>query len=193
MDNGAIIYSQYLCGDDAALVALVEAYGDALTRFAFCFVNDSAAAEDVTAETFATLVFKRKRFEGEQGFKTYLFTIARNKCYDYLRSRKRFAPLRDLENVLFVDDVEEQTLRNEKYKRLYESLQRIPIQYRDVLTLVYLQEFSVTEVCKIMKKSVKQVYNLLARAKESLKKQLVSEGDLNENNSRTNGIDKRKS
>lgn len=180
MNNGAIIYSQYLDGDDAALCSLVEAYSDSLIRFAFCIVNDSAAAEDVMEDTFASLVFKRKRFVGETGFKTYLFTIARNKCYDLLRSRKRFTPLCDLENVLCVNDVEEQVMRNERYKELYEALQRIPVQYRDVLTLAYLEEFSVSETGKIMKKSVKQVYNLLARAKEALRKQLVKKGDENE-------------
>lgn len=169
MDLGSDLYNNYLNGDNSALEQLVEQFGDGLVRFAYCFVRDSAVAEDIMEEAFATLVFKRKAFKQQSLFKAYLYKITRNKAIDYLRYHRRFTPLDDLENVLSVESAEKTACKNELYEQVYRSLQQLPIQYRDVLTTVYLEGFSVGEVARIMGKSTKQVYNLLARAKLAMK------------------------
>ncbi|MCM1533461.1 MAG: sigma-70 family RNA polymerase sigma factor [Corallococcus sp.] len=188
MDIGAELYCRYLDGDNASLDELVKTYGDGLVRFAYCFVKDSAAAEDIAADTFATLIFRRKRFYQRASFKTYLYKIARNKCLDFLRYNKRFTPLDDLENVLY-DESENICDDTETTDMLYRCLQRLPRQYRDVLVLTYLEGFSVADVTKIMGKSTKQVYNLLSRAKPSLKTLLINEGINYEKLHGKNGID----
>ena len=76
-DRGAALYAAFLEGDASALEALVQLYGDALTRFAYCIVRDDAAAEDVTADTFAALIVRRKKFREEAKFRTYLYAVAR--------------------------------------------------------------------------------------------------------------------
>ena len=48
--------------------------------------------------------------------------------------------------------------------------------YRQVLYLVYFEEFTNTETAKIMKKSERQVRNLLYRSKVTLKEILLREG-----------------
>lgn len=176
MDIGAQLYTQYLSGDDAALEQLVKTYGDGLVRFAYCFVKDSMTAEDVAEDTFATLIVKRKRFFANATFKTYLYKIARNKCLDYLRFRKRFVPLEDVDNVLCADNPEHEIVSNECSQTLYRCMQRLPLQYRDVLMLSYVEGFSIEQTSRIMGKTIKQTYNLLARAKQSLKQLLINEG-----------------
>ena len=176
MDNGAILYAQYLNGDDSALEQLVKFYYDGLVRFAYCFVKDSAVSEDIVADAFATLIVKRKRFFQRASFKTYLYKIVRNKCLDYLRFNKRFVPLDDLANMLSSGDIENAVEADERKVTLYKCLQQLNAQYRYVLTLAYIDGFSVDETAKITGKSVKQVYNLLARAKVSLKQLLINEG-----------------
>jgi RNA polymerase sigma-70 factor (ECF subfamily) len=60
-------------------------------------------------------------------------------------------------------------------------LNQLAPQYAEVLCLTYLEENSVDEVCLLLKKSKKQVYNLLARAKTALKPLLEKEGISYEN------------
>lgn len=161
--------------DNVTLSRLVESYFDGLVRFAYCFVNDSAVAEDVVEDSFAVLVFKRKRFNGERLLRAYLYKVVRNKCLDYLRFNKRFVPLNDLENVLSCESAEESVSKNELYEQTYRALLSLPKKYKDVLTLVYLEGFSVAETTRILGKSFKQTYNLLARAKASLKQIMQNE------------------
>lgn len=174
MDNGASSYRRFFEGDRAAFEEIVKAYGDSLACFAYCFVHDSFAAEDIVAETFAAILLKRKKFEENAKFKTYLFRIARNKCFDYLRAGGKTTPLNDVENLLRVD-AESEYFEDERNKELYLALQRLPAQYGDALYLTYIDGFSIEEVCKIMRKNKKQVYNLLTRAKPALKKLLSEE------------------
>ena len=168
MDTSTELYLQYLGGNVDALRQLVERYSDGLVRFAYTFVASSSVAEDIMEDTFATVIASKRRFSPRATFKTYLYKIARNKCLDYIRFHKKFVPLSDLENVLTFDDAEDAEKR-ERNRTLYECLQRLPREYRDVLQLTYLEGFDTQQVCSIMRKNTKQVYNLLSRAKKSLK------------------------
>lgn len=169
------LYENRIICDNAALSRFVENYFDSLVRFAYCFVRDSAVAEDAVEDAFAVLVIKRKKFASEQALKAYLYKVTRSKCVDYLRFHKRFVPLCDLENVLSGESAETSVCRSEMYEQTYRALQKLPPNYRDVLTLVYLEGFSVAETTKILGKSFKQTYNLLARAKKELKQFIQNE------------------
>lgn len=175
MDNGASSYNRFLNGDNTALDELIAQYSDALVGFALCIVGDADAAEDIAADTFACLVVKRKKFVEEAPFNTYLFKIARNKCIDHLRSSSRICGSFDFEQ-LAGGNAETEVLKRERDRLLYRALAKLPAQYRDVLHLTYFEGFSVDEIRRIMKKSAKQVYNLLSRAKSSLKRTLIKEG-----------------
>ena len=180
-DHGASSYHRYLQGDAEALEELVRSYGDPLVRFAYCFLNDSYAAEDVMEDTFAALIVKRKKFTEQAKFKTYLFQIARNKCIDVLRARKRIVYLdENISNVLS-GDPEADAVLSDRNKTLYRCVQELPDKYREVVDLVYFEGFSAAETATILHMSRKQVYNLLARAKANLKEILRKVGIDDEN------------
>lgn len=169
-------WEAFLGGDNRGLEALVQAYSDPLVRFAYCFVKDSAAAEDIMEDAFATLVCKRKRFHESENLRAYLYKIVRNKCVDYLRAHKKRTPLDDVEHVLFAADGEADVVRRENARLVYRCMQQLPSQYAEALYLSYFEEYSTEELCKILKRSKKQIYNLLSRAKLSLKELLIKEG-----------------
>ena len=98
-----------------------------------------------------------------------------------MRKNGRNRPLTGLENVLISADGEEGMLGKQRRETLYACMQKLPAPYKEVLYLSYFDGFSVKEICHILKKSAKQVYNLLSRAKASLKAILVKEGFSHEN------------
>lgn len=175
-DFGASSYRRFLQGDEKGLEELIRGYGDALVRFAYCFLEDSDAAEDAVEDSFVALVVKRKRLETDENFRAYLYKIVRNKCMDSLRKRKKIAPLGDLENVLHGADPVQDAMRSLLDRQVYAAVQQLPAQYREVIHLFYFEEFSAAEIASILKKNRKQVYNLLSRAKALLKERLIKEG-----------------
>lgn len=177
-DPGADRYHRFLQGDQGALCELITEYGDPLVRFAYRYLHDFGEAEDVMEDTFAVLVVKRKKFEERASLKAYLFAIARNKCVDILRARKRFAPLPE---QLCAPDPHWDVVQNERERALQRGIAKLPAHYRDAIVLTYLEGFSVSETAKILRKSKKQIYNLLARAKRTLKAYLIREDIFDEN------------
>ena len=174
--KGESSYRRFLQGDTSAVEELVLLYGDALVRFAYCYVKDSAIAEDIMEDSFASLLCKRKRFQSGENLRAYLYKITRNKCIDHLRFAKKHVALCDYENVLVEEDFTESVTERARNRTLYRCMSDLPPQYAEVLYLAYIEGYSVEDVCKLLKKSKKQVYNLLSRAKTSLKQRLEQEG-----------------
>lgn len=180
-DPGASSYRRYLQGDKGALEELVIAYADPLVRFCNTYLHDMSLSEDVMEDTFAVLIASKKPFREEAKFKTYLFRIARNRCIDVLRARKRVV-YREEVFASAPEDPETYALDSAETTLLYEALLALPDLQRQAIELVYLEGFRITETARILKKSRKQIYNLLARAKENLKRKLNKEGIFHENN-----------
>lgn len=179
--NGVGSYRRFLEGDNTAAEELIQTYSDAMIRFAYCYVKDSHVAEDIMEDAFAALLIKRRHFSDCENFRAYLYKIVRNKSVDYLREHKRHVPLSDLENVLSAETTEEKLFKRERNVVLYRCLQQLPSQYGEVLYLTYIEDYKISDVCTIVRKSTRQVYNLLARAKTALKEALEKEGVVYEN------------
>lgn len=177
-ENGIGSYYRFLQGDKKSFERIVELYSDSLVNFSYGFLRDRAAAEDVMMDTFVSIIVKKRKFRQESAFKTYLFRTARNKSVDYLRRKKHVLPSEYVDGAdgIAVADPESDFLRDERKRQLFAAMKRLPEQYDAVLYLVYLESFSVEETGMVLGKSTKQIYNLLARAKASLKEILSKEG-----------------
>ena len=174
-DSGASSYHLNL-KEPGALEYWVHTCAEPLVRYAYCIVGSSAAAEDAMEDAFATLLVKGTAFRTPQQLRAWLYKVTRNNAVDYLRRHKRETPLCDVENVLCSSDPESDLILRQRNQSIYVCMQRLPVQYRQVLGLTYFDGFALSQVCSIMGKSKKQVYNLLNRAKVALKELLIQEG-----------------
>ena len=74
------------------------------------------------------------------------------------------------------DDIENNHIKAEDKKQLLNAMSKLNPDYRQVLYLVYFEGFTNAETASIMKKSERQVRNLLYRSKIALKEILLREG-----------------
>ncbi len=172
VQQGLIGYRRFLKGDSAALEETVRFYSDALVRFARHYVKNSATAEDIMEDAFVALILKRKQFAEEEQLRAYLYKTVRNKCLTHLRGQKHLASLEDNVDKLLGGSVEGELARRERQRAVRTALEKLPKQYEEVLILSYYTGLDVQELCDALQKSKKQIYNLIARARAALKKQL---------------------
>ncbi len=178
MDNGADSYKLFLKGDESGIVRIICEYRQGLILFVNGIVHDLHEAEDITEDTFVRLMVKKPVFSGKSSFKTWLYSIARNLSFDYLKKRKNDIPLTasDFDNNGYVEsDVESEYIKEENARRLHDIIKTLPDDYRQVLYLVYFENFDNKSAAKIMKKNKRQMENLIYRAKKVLKKRLMEE------------------
>jgi RNA polymerase sigma-70 factor (ECF subfamily) len=78
---------RYQQGERAAFAMLVRRHQGPLYNFALRQVRIAQVAEDVVQETFVRVVQNAVEFKHEARFTTWVYTITRNLCIDYLRKR----------------------------------------------------------------------------------------------------------
>lgn len=163
------LYSRYLLGENEAVDELLLRHKEGLTWFIYEFVHSYDDAEDLMMDTFALLLFKRVRFRGDSSFKTWLYGIGRNLSLNYLRKHKN-------ESVEIIDeaipieiDVESEVISKENSKALFDALNQLKPEYAQVLYLSYFARMDSSQIANVMKKTVKQIYNLTERAKKQLR------------------------
>ena len=177
MDGAAECYSRFLNGDNDAFSQLVAAMRLGLSYYIFSFVGDLDTAEELTEDVFVKLYLKRPANRKNCSFKTWLYTIGRNAAIDHFRRRKNRVSLEEIaETSSGENPVEERYFAEEAKKALQKALRGIPPAYAEALRLMYFEGFSEKEIAHITKRSVKSTYDLIYRAKKSLKKQLLEEG-----------------
>ncbi len=178
MDNGASSYRRFLDGDEQGFVEVIRDYKDGLIFYLNGFVCDLHIAEDLTEDVFVKIVTKKPRFSGKSSFKTWLYAIGRNVALDYLkrRSKKNEIPLDEVcELTDEAQSLEREFLREERKIMLHRIMLKLKPEYRQVLWLVYFEDFSCKDVSVVMKRSVHSVETLVYRARQSLKSELEKE------------------
>lgn len=171
-----ILLARYKQGNAHAFRELVERYSSSLYNLAYRLLRDPMEAENVVQETFLRVITSVERVRLDLPFKPYLYRIAVNYCYDLLRAKKEYV-IGDLESVgeLAEDapEILERIEKEELQSRLRQAIEILPPQYRTVIVLRYVDEFSYEEIAQVLNLPLNTVRTHLHRAKERLKTSLA--------------------
>ncbi|NWJ49225.1 MAG: sigma-70 family RNA polymerase sigma factor [Bacteroidetes bacterium] len=135
--------------------------------------------EDVCQEVFIKVFQKITEFKGESRFSTWIASIAYHQSLNYLRKKRR------LNETSFDEDVSilkiatavtpEEIFANNETKRIVKQIiESLPLTYRTVVTLFYLEEFSYTEIVQITGMTEGTIKSHLFRARNLLKEKLMN-------------------
>jgi RNA polymerase sigma factor (sigma-70 family) len=173
-------------GDAEAFNQLVLSYQDRIFSLAVRILGDEDAADDVTQNTFLSAYLNLPRFRNGS-FRSWLFRIATNLCYDVHRRRKRHPLLsienNDLaeENILPLDEFSAPSLipeaaveKAELERTVQHALNKLDEDQRTVVVMVDIQEFDYRETAQILGVPIGTVKSRLARARVRLTQLLSS-------------------
>lgn len=177
MDDGANSYRRFLDGDDNGISEIVVRYKDGLILYLNGYVSNIFIAEELAEDTFFRLITKKPRFSAKSSFKSFLYAIGRNVAVDYIRHSSKFSDIPFEENYLCEEEsIERSYIKEERKINVHKVLSQLPTDYKNILWLVFFEGFSNREAAIVLKKSERQIKNLLYRAKQSLKQKLEKEG-----------------
>ncbi|MBQ2661214.1 MAG: RNA polymerase sigma factor [Clostridia bacterium] len=176
MDNGASSYRRFLSGDENAFEEIVKEYRQGLTWFINRFVCDTYIAEDIAADVFAYVLVHPKKYDFRVSLKTYLYMLGRSRALDALRKQKRQSTVALDEKIESADDIEKSVLLSEEKRALSIALNSLDENLKSAVHLVFFEGLSYKEAGRVMKKTEKQIDNLLYRAKKELRSILEKGG-----------------
>lgn len=128
---------------------LYEEYKSDVFYYLVSITHDSNLSEDLTSETFLAAIKSISRYKGDSDIKTWLFSIARHKWYEYLRKRKKELSFDDLAGI-YVDqniDIENQFVQNEIAKMCLQVLDNEPELGRNIVKM-RIEGFSYYEIAQ---------------------------------------------
>lgn len=175
--NGTINYHRYLAGDDEAFIEIVKEYKDGLIIYLNNFTNNIHIAEELAEDTFVKLGIKKPRNTEKASFKTWLYVIGRNIAIDYLRKKSKSKEISINDDMIFEQEsIEQSYIKAENKLLIHKVMQKLKLEYKQVLWLTYFEGFTNKEIAKIMKKNLHNIETLVYRARLSLKSELEKEG-----------------
>jgi len=181
------LIKDYLSGDEKSLEILIKRYLKPIYGFVYKYIGNVQESEDITQEVFIKIWRNLKKFnfkkrpapyrtEGSgSGFKTWIFSIAKNTCIDWIRKKK----------TMLLDDKFAETLVNQAplasenlektdiVQVLVSAMDNLLPKYQTVLSLRYNDNLNFREIAIVLKESINTIKSQHRRALNMLKKNLI--------------------
>ncbi|WP_173917303.1 RNA polymerase sigma factor [Halobacillus sp. Marseille-Q1614] len=167
------LIKKVLAGNVQATRMLIERYKHHVFKVSMSVMRDEKLAEDVAQETFLKMLAALPSYQGP-GFRTWISRIAYRKALDEKRKMKR----RPEEPVEWDFDressgqisPESQLFKKESKESIYQAINQLPENYREVVEAYYIDELSYKEMGKKLGLAEKTVEMKLYRARKWMKK-----------------------
>ena len=176
------LVSKARAGNSLSFQELVSMFQEDIHRLAYYRTFSQMDAEDITQEVFVQAYRKLKSLNDTQRFRAWLYSIAVNRCNDFLRKRK-YLSLLHIRTIQEQEFMEEGKGMSNNYndslakKRFWEQVQallgKLSAMEREVFTLRFMDHRNINEIAAILDKSESTVKTHLYRALEKVRKDSV--------------------
>lgn len=174
-------------GDLTAFNVLVEHWQTPVYNLCLRILGSQQPAEDATQDAFISAYRHLDKFRGGS-FRSWLFRIAANACYDELRRRKARATSSIDETVADegprfdapdpAPSPEERAEQAELRDALARALSALPADQRLAITLCDVQGLDYAEIAEVMECSLGTVKSRIARGRMRLREILQADAEL---------------
>ncbi|MBR1528563.1 MAG: RNA polymerase sigma factor, partial [Oscillospiraceae bacterium] len=159
MEHGLESYLRFLEGEQSALKTVVQLYWDSMLLFTNSYVHNLSDAEDIAQEALIKLSIKRPHLVHENQLKAYLFKICRNLAINHMKKQKRHVEMSQEITETIEDEMQEIETRmdlKDSAQILHHAMQKLKLEYREILYLRYFEQLTIPECAKIMKCTERQ-------------------------------------
>ena len=139
-------------------------YGDRVFSSAFSICRNREDADDVVQDTFLKYYARPIEFADEEHLKAWLLRVAGNLC----KNRLKYNSLRQ------TDELREELIaeQREDLSFIWDAVQALPVQYREVIHLFYREGYSTREISQILGRKEATIRSDLSRGRGKLKELL---------------------
>ncbi|MDP7776928.1 RNA polymerase factor sigma-70 [Acinetobacter nosocomialis] len=190
-------------GDQLHSPAFLQHLRQQMIKFAFLQLSSLPQAEDVVQEALTSAFQHLDSFKGRAAFKTWVFSILKNKIIDVLRQKSRLVAMSELfkdeESELSVDELFDASGHWHKYEApqawqspeemieqsdfwiIFEAcLDHLPAKYAQVFMMREVIELSSNEICSKLELSISNFNVLMYRSRTRLRECLENKWLLKE-------------
>ncbi len=165
-------------GQKSAYQELFERYAPRIYKFSFSYLKNKADSEELVQEVFLKIWEKREILDHSKNIKSFIFKIAVNTIYDFIRRKNIENAFSDFTKANFEEESDNtwQSVIFEDMKQNLQSLvEKLPIQQQKIFHLSKTEGLSNDEIAVKLNLSKRTVENHLYRSISFLKEHFKNE------------------
>jgi RNA polymerase sigma factor (sigma-70 family) len=171
------LVAQVLSGDRQAFRMLIKQHERLVSHMVGRLIDSSEDREELCQDVFLKVYEKLNEFTFQSKLSTWIATIAYRHAINHLRKRKiNISDLPEdethIERFIAIDDASESLAEKEMDEIVLKLVEKLPSQYKAILTLYHVQEMSYPEIVEITGLPEGTVKNYLFRARQLLKEKV---------------------
>jgi RNA polymerase sigma factor (sigma-70 family) len=167
-------------GDLQAIRLLVDNNKNLIWHIIISMIGRNSDCEDLFQDVFLQVFRACRKFKGEARLSTWIGSITHNVCVDYIRKKKKETGPgdKDPDKQMLLNsppDISCKQTENEDLKRIIlATIAKLPEDYRTVITLYHLDEFSYREIAEITGMPDGTVKSYISRGRNMLREALMT-------------------
>lgn len=163
---------RHLEGDDTAFITLFTTMNHRLYLYALKLLGSEEQAEDLTQELWEKVIHLRGRQEPVLNAIAFLVRMARNLCYNHIKTRNRTSPLTEFEEERHA--AQRHGERSEREEAVHAALEELPVEYREVLVLQVYCGYHLDEIAVMLDKTPQAIWKRASRARARLRERVLA-------------------
>lgn len=174
--NEQNLFQQVAQGDAVAFRSIYDSYFNRLSAYIFKFCKSETATEDIIQDIFIRLWVNRTNLAGVEIPEAYIFSMARNRAIDYLRTLAKHTNLIDIltqQPEAHTDEIEEKLAVHELNTLIEEALKPLSEQKKKVFRLNKIEGLSHDEIAEQMQLSKSTIKNHLSETLQHIRQHLL--------------------
>ena len=179
--NDSELVRLYINGDEPALSVLIKRHKNKIYNFIYSKIGDEVLTEDVFQDTFIKVIntLKRKKYNEEGKFLSWVMRIAHNLVIDHFRKENRmpkYDNTGEFDIFLMIKD-EELNIERKLIKSQIEGdvkllIEKLPEEQREVLVMRHYKDLSFKEIAENTEVSINTALGRMRYALINLKKMI---------------------
>lgn len=185
-DEDQVLIRRALRGERRAFEELMRKYEKRIFGFVVRMVRNEETAVDLTQDFFIKMYTVLDKYNFEYKFSTWAYRICYNLVIDHIRKHQAQVESLDDDSVsprdlLASDNVNREDgfralSRAETRDYVWRVVDGIPLKFRELILLRYIQDLKYEEIADITDLPVGTVKNRIFKAKEILKQEMEKDG-----------------
>lgn len=147
-------------------------YANSIKHYIFCITKDIGLAEDIMQETFVVAINQINKFRGDCEISVWLFSIAKKILYKKTKKNSIYnmVPIDEFELADNIS-IEEDCINKDNKLKLFEALQKLDTNTREVMYLRLTGDLTFKEIGKILNRTESWTKVTFFRGKQKLIKE----------------------
>ncbi len=183
LDEDQALIKEIVKGDKGSFEKLMKKYNRRIYNFIYRMIRDEELSIELSQEFFIKIYTVIYKYNYQYKFSTWAYRICYNLVIDHIRKNQVQIDSLDLKEIKQKKILDHTgSISNDGYHHLekaeikkivWEVVDTIPLKYRELILLRYLQGLKYDEIAEFMGLPVGTVKNRIFKAKEILKREML--------------------